>query len=80
MPESKANRTRDIPEAVEEVNPPEGPSAEEVKSAILTKIRERVEKLSDAHTKEVNIATRYDIRLKIEELVSLFNELVNLQI
>ena len=52
----------------------------EVRNALLTKIKERVEKLSEAHTKEVNIATRYDYRLKVEELVSLFNELVNTQL
>jgi len=80
MPESKANKTRDFPEAVEEVNPPEGPSAADVKNAFLTKIKERVDKLSEAHAKEVNIATRYDIRLVTEELISLFNELVNLKI
>ena len=54
--------------------------ANEVKNVILAKIKERVEKLSEAHTKEVNIATRYDYRLKVEELVSLFNELVNTQL
>mgnify|MGYP007122049117 CR=1 FL=1 len=52
----------------------------EVKNALLAKIRERVETLSDAHSKEVNIATRYDYRVRVEELIALFNELANSQL
>jgi len=82
MPETKANRTRDIPEAV--AAPAEAPvdpvPAIDVKGAILNVIKERVEKLSDAHATEINIATRYDYRVKVEELVSLYNTIANLQI
>ena len=52
----------------------------EVRNVLLTKIKERVEALSEAHSKEINITTRYDYRVKVEELISLFNELANTQL
>ena len=79
MPETNANRKRDIPEAVAAPAEPMDPPVD-AKAVILGRIRERVEKLSNAHASEVNIATRYDYRVKVEELISLYNEIANLQI
>ena len=73
MPETKKAAA---PEAVNA--PAEQPV--DVKGAILDVIRNRVDSLSKAHASETNIANRYDLRTRVEELISLYNELVNLQL
>ena len=74
MPETK--KAAAAPEAVEA--PAE--STVDVKGAILDVIRTRFENISKANATETNIATRYDYRVKLEELSAIFNEIVNLQL
>lgn len=75
MPNSKATqgeqttKLQDMTEVHEIVNV--------VRNAFLEKVKNRVDRLAEQHTNEVNIATRYDYRIKLEELISLYNELLN---
>lgn len=64
----------------EDISAVRAQAANETKSEIMARIKARVDRLSELHTKETNIATRYDYRLKIEELVGLYNELVGSEI
>ena len=53
---------------------------EEVKKAILEKIEGRFKSLSNAREKECNIASRYDLGLRVDEVIALFNEIANTQL
>lgn len=58
----------------------ETPAVSEISvSVALDKLKARHQALIDALNRETNIITRYELKIRLEELVSIFNELAALQ-
>lgn len=65
---------------VEELKGEETPAVSEISiSVALDKLKARHQALIDALNRETNIITRYELKVRLEELVSIFNELAVLQ-
>ena len=53
---------------------PKGPTLDF--STVSEKFQKRYQELTDAFLKDTNVANRYDIKLRLEELQYIFNEII----